>query len=91
MVFSKLYRKIKTYHDKDFSLGSFSIFHFQFSICESITDQQIGVFYGDRVISTAWQMAGMVSPCWTEVGDRRAPVPQKRIRFHSPEESLLNR
>ena len=33
--FRNFIKKIKTYHDKDFLLGSFSIFHFQFSICNT--------------------------------------------------------
>ena len=27
---------------------------------------------------------GMGNPCWQEVGDSNAPVPQKRIRFSFP-------
>ena len=40
---------------------------------------------------TAWQTPGMGRPCCVEVGERSAPVPQKRIFFSLPVFSLFNR
>ena len=33
---------------------------------------------------TAWDIPGMLSPCWDAVGDISAPVAQNRIFFISP-------
>ena len=40
---------------------------------------------------TAWHTPGMGSPCWVEVGDSSAPVPQNRIFFSFPSFSCPSR
>lgn len=42
-------------------------------------------------MATAWQMDGMDSPCWVEVGESRAPVGQKRMFCHFPSRIPLSR
>ena len=38
---------------------------------------------------TRWAMPGMLSPCWEEVGDIRAPVPMNSTLFSSLRSILL--
>ena len=42
-------------------------------------------------MATAWQTPGMGSPCWVEVGESSAPVPQNRMDFHFPAFSRFSR
>ena len=41
-------------------------------------------------MQTPWQTPAIGSPCWVEVGERSAPVPQKRIFFNLPLRSLFS-